>query len=157
MTINGSSMTWRAAATPDAGPARAMPPPIDGTSAPADGGQGMAVQLGLLRLAQWPAIPQLKPEEMADMSRLCALLARRDTAAAIVPRLLGLSRERAQSLLLALHADGCLTVLGQTAHDTTASAADGSSGREAADLQEQDLPPQASFITKLWKRLVTVS
>lgn len=118
--------------------------------APAPSG-AQQIQFSLLRLKHWPDIPQLPPEEMVDMARVCALLSWRATAGVIVARLLDLPKDRAQDILQRLHAQGCLNLQAQpgTATDLRAQ------GSAANDSQAPELaePPPNSFISKLWQRL----
>ncbi len=116
------------------------------------------IQFSLLRLTNWPNIPQLPPEDMVDMARICALLSWRTTAGVIIARLLDLPKERVQEILLLLHAQGCLNLQLQpqpgSSHATQAGAA-------AAAIAHDNMPaelagqPQGSFITKIWQRLAT--
>lgn len=109
------------------------------------------IQFSLLRLTNWPDIPQLAPEDMVDTARICALLSWRATAGVIIARILDLPKERVQEILLLLHAQGCLNLQAPPgappAAHPPAQAANDSTPAELAE------PPQNSFITKIWQRL----
>ncbi|MEK9951262.1 MAG: hypothetical protein VW687_03740, partial [Curvibacter sp.] len=93
-----------------------------------------------------PDLPQLPPQDMVDMARICALLSWRATAGVIVARILDLPKERVQNLLQQLHARGCLQLVTQP---------DGTPAAQAASpvVHDAEAQPGNSFITKIWQRL----
>jgi len=107
------------------------------------------IQFSLLRLKIWPDIPQLPPEDMVEMARVCALLSWRATAGVLIARILDLPKERVLEILVLLHAQGCLNLQTQPSPEIHPGpiAVDDS---RPADLTG---PPQNSFITKIWQRL----
>lgn len=107
------------------------------------------IQFSLLRLTNWPNIPQLPPEDMVDMARICALLSWRATAGVIIARILELPKERVLDILVLLHAQGCLNLQAQPGGQPTAQAPAANDSRPA-ELTES---PHDSFITKIWQRL----
>ncbi len=107
------------------------------------------IQFSLLRLTNWPNIPQLPPEDMVDMARICALLSWRATAGVIIARILELPKERVQQILLSLHAQGCLNLQAQPGAQATAQAPAANDSRPV-ELTES---PHDSFITKISRRL----
>lgn len=109
------------------------------------------IQFSLLRLRNWPDIPQLPAEEVVDMARVCALLSWRATAGVIIARLLDLPKDRVQEILLRLHAQGCLNLQAQPGTPSEVRSDVGAANdSHAAELAE---PPPNSFITKIWQRL----
>jgi len=105
------------------------------------------IQFSLLRLKNWPDLPQLPAEEVVDLARVCALLSLRATAGVIIARILDLPKERVQQVLLQLHAMDCLNLQSQPAATTAAQS-------EAASAANDSVaPPENSFITKIWQRL----
>lgn len=105
------------------------------------------IQFSLLRLKNWPDLPQLPAEDVVDLARVCALLSMRATAGVIIARILDLPKERVQQVLVQLHAQGCLNLQAQPA--ATAAA------QPEADSAANDsvAPPENSFIGKIWQRL----
>ena len=111
------------------------------------------IQFGLLRLSRWPDIPQLPPEDMVDMARVCALLSWRATAGVIIARILEMPKDRVQEILLMLQGQDCLQV-----HVPGATQVVGRTAPDSANdspLTEPVEPPPNSFITKIWQRLAT--
>lgn len=106
------------------------------------------IQFALLRLRCWPDIPQLPPEDMVDLARVCALLSWRATAGVIIARILDLPKERVQEILLLLQAQGCLNLQQPAAGTPVPDAV-------PRDDRTDETPPPAehSFIAKLWQRL----
>lgn len=105
------------------------------------------IQFSLLRLKNWPDLPQLPTEEVVDMARVCALLSLRATAGVIIARILDLPKERVQQVLLQLHAQGCLNLQDQPAATAAAQPAAASAANDSV------APPENSFISKIWQRL----
>jgi hypothetical protein len=65
----------------------------------------------ILRLRAWPEMRYLAPQDVADHSRICALLAVRPSVAYLVHRRLGLPAERVMTALRDLHDRGFLEVV----------------------------------------------
>lgn len=118
--------------------------------APAPAG-AQQIQFSLLRLRSWPDLPQLPAEDVVDMARVCALLSWRATAGVIIARLLGMSKDRVQEILLALHAQGCLNVQAQPGTPSEVRIETGAANDSL--VAEPAEPPPNSFITKIWQRL----
>lgn len=102
--------------------------------------------LSLLRLRSWPDLPQLPPEDVVDLARVCALLSWRATAGVIIARILDLPKERVQDLLSRLNAQGCLQLVAQGSATASATA-------EPVSVHDSVEPPAPSFITRVWQRL----
>lgn len=105
------------------------------------------IQFSLLRLKNWPDLPQLPAEDVVDLARVCALLSMRATAGVIIARILDLPKERVQQVLVQLHAQGCLNLQAQPAATAAAQPEAGSAANDSV------VPPENSFIGKIWQRL----
>lgn len=104
------------------------------------------IQFSLLRLKNWPNLPQSPAEEVVDLARICALLSWRATAGVIIARLLDLPKERVQDILLQLHSQDCLQILDQPLSAPAAQAEPGATPESYAQAGN-------SLITKIWQRL----
>ena len=84
---------------------------------------------------------------MPDVTRICALLARRPSVGMLIPVLLHMPPPVAYSLLEMLYAGGHIY-----ADRKRVSVEPSLFGRESADNHEPDV---TSFISRLWKRLTS--
>ena len=109
------------------------------------------IHFSLLRLTCWPDVPSLPGEDVVDVARICALLSWRATAGMLIPRILGVPKERVQEILQVLHAQGCLNVQSQQTAGEPGYSAEQAKEQERAAAETT--PPENSFITKLWQRL----
>jgi hypothetical protein len=109
-------------------------------SAPTD------LQNQVLHLDSWPSLPSLLPETVPDMTRICALLARRPSVGMLIPILLNIPAEVAYAMLETLHAGGHIHL-------------------KVSLPPEKDVPPALAqdaastdfyFLEKLWKRLIQI-
>lgn len=109
-------------------------------------------QYRVLRLASWPALTQLPDDMLPVVSRICALLARRQTAGSLVPLLLGLPKEQVFALIETLRLNGHVQVVGLPVESAKAQehAADDSAPLSAIAAQ----PATGSLLGKIWHRLI---
>ena len=68
----------------------------------------IGIQYSVLRLHSWPSLTDIDVTLAPDMARMCALLAIRPSSAMLLPRLLGISHERASQLMKMLLVQGHL-------------------------------------------------
>ncbi|MCX7258673.1 MAG: hypothetical protein NTZ64_18705 [Polaromonas sp.] len=99
----------------------------------------------VLHLSSWPSLSSLSQETVPDITRICALLARRPSVGMLVPVLLRMPPPVAYSLLEMLYTGGHIY-----ADRTPESAEPALCDEELADSHE---PAVISFISRLWKRL----
>lgn len=60
----------------------------------------------VLHLSSWPSLPKLSQEAVPDVTRICALLARRPSVGMLIPVLLHMPPPAAYALLETLYASG---------------------------------------------------
>jgi hypothetical protein len=113
--------------------------------------QDYAFQFKVVRLLSWPSLTHLPPEVQPSMARLCALLARKPSAASLLPLLLNLPESQVFMLIEALHLHGHIQVA-----DTLAKP-DGNSvsGRPEAEAAQPMAPAVSSLIANIWQRLLS--
>lgn len=100
----------------------------------------------VLHLKSWPPVSRLLQENAANITRICALLARRPSVGMLIPVMLKISPAVVYSLLEALHASG---------HIYSASAlAPVEPVLSSAEPVQDHEPAVISFLVKLWNRLV---
>lgn len=101
----------------------------------------------VLHLVSWPSVGQLLDETAADITRICALLARRPSVGILIPVMLDLSPQLTFSLLKALYESGniCPVVVPDPG-EPGLPGAEPAPGREAVVA--------TSFIGKIWQRLM---
>lgn len=101
----------------------------------------------VLHLSSWPSLPRISQEAIPDVTRICALLARRPSVGMLVPVILHMPAPAAYALLETLYVSGHIYA------DKTPEAAEPASfSAEASGHHE---PDAISFISRLWKRLVS--
>lgn len=98
----------------------------------------------VLHLSSWPSLIRLSQESVPDVTRICALLARRPSVGMFVPLVLNMSPLVAYSLLETLYASGHIY------SDKMQVTRQPSLAEEFASHQE---PAVISFIARLWQRL----
>lgn len=113
--------------------------------------QDYPFQFSVVRLVSWPSLTHLPQDVLPAVARLCALLARKPSAASLLPLLLDLPETQVFMLIEALRLHGHVHVA-STAADTEHGAEASASAAEAAPPVQ---PATQSFITKVWQRLVT--
>lgn len=101
----------------------------------------------VLHLSSWPSLHKLSQEAVPDVTRICALLARRPSVGMLIPVLLHMPPPVAYSLLETLYAGGHIY-----ADRTLAPAEPSLFGAEPAGNHEHDV---ISFISRLWTRLIS--
>ncbi|MDH5708791.1 MAG: hypothetical protein OEY75_06715 [Hylemonella sp.] len=105
-------------------------------------------RFSLLRLVSWPGLTHLPDEHIPAVARICALLARKPTAASLIPLTLGMSEEQAFALIEVLRQNQNIEAVGGIGATASVNAQD-----EAPELQAGDKPRESSLIGKLWQRL----
>jgi len=105
-------------------------------------------RFSLLRLVSWPGLTHLPDEHIPAVARICALLARKPTAASLIPLTLGMSEEQAFALIEVLRQNQNIEAVGGIGGTASVSAQDA-----APELQADDKPRESSLIGKLWQRL----
>lgn len=110
--------------------------------------QSYDFQFRMVRLASWPALTHLPDEELTTVARICALLARKPTAASLIPLTLGLPEQQVFPLIEALRLNGHVQVSGgPAAAEDTPAAPPPVAGTDASGAAT------SSLIGKLWQRL----
>lgn len=108
------------------------------------------LQYRVFRLSHWPTIAYLPIELQPVVARICALLARRPTNAALIPQLLGIECALVLRVLEMLHRKGYLEAL----HANLA----GSCHEPVSPIQGTPIDPaspaiQTTLLRKIWSRL----
>ena len=105
----------------------------------------------MVRLLSWPSLPHLPQDIQPSMARLCALLARRPSAASLLPLLLKLPESEVFMLIEALHLHGHIQVA------DTAAKLDGRSLSDRLEAQDPEAiaPAVSSLIANIWQRLLS--
>lgn len=108
------------------------------------------LQFSVLQFVSWPALPDLLLETAPNVTRICALLARKPSAGMLIPVILDMPAPLTYSLLDTLYDKGHIRPMG----DAAPLAASASPSSEPVKAPE-DLPiATASFISKVWQRLM---
>lgn len=68
----------------------------------------LGIQYSVLSLSSWPDFQHIPLDNAADFARVCALLAKRPTAALLIGVILGLSKDRVEQAIAHLHEHGHL-------------------------------------------------
>lgn len=113
---------------------------------------GCDLQFSRLQLVCWPSRLDLFQEDLPDIIRICALLARRPSVGILIPVLLELSPKVTYSLLKLLYAKGCIRPVGDALAPELAALPDIESGQDF-----EHSTPIASFLNKVWLRLTETS
>lgn len=109
-------------------------------------------QFSLVHLVSWPSLTRLPQDLQPAMARLCALLARKPSAASLLPLLLELPETQVFMLIEALRLYGHVQVVGPTIEDSATRV----SVLPPAPAAEQPVQPAApSLVAKIWQRLVS--
>lgn len=101
----------------------------------------------VLHLSSWPSLPKLSQEAVPDVTRICALLARRPSVGMLIPVVLNMPPPVAYSLLETLYASGHI-YSARTMPPAEPTLFDA----ESVGNQE---PAVISFISRLWMYLIT--
>lgn len=101
----------------------------------------------VLHLASWPSLSELPLDTAPQITRICALLARRPSVGMVIPRMLDISSGMAYSLLKNLYANGHV-------YPAAGGLSDQAVLSDAQPVQICE-PAVASFFGKLWQRLVS--
>lgn len=113
---------------------------------------GCDLQLSRLQLVCWPSRLDLFQEDLPDIIRICALLARRPSVGILIPVLLELSPNVTYALLKILYAKGCICPVGDAVAPELAALPEVESGQDF-----EHSTPMASFLNKVWQRLTQKS
>ena len=108
-------------------------------------------QFCLVHLVSWPSLTRLPQDLQPAMARLCALLARKPSAASLLPLLLELPETQVFMLIEALRLYGHVQVVGPTVED---SAARPSAPPPTPAAAQPEQPTAPSLVAKIWQRLV---
>lgn len=113
--------------------------------------QDYPFQFKVVRLVSWPSLTHLPPEVQPSMARLCALLARKPSAASLLPLLLNLPESQVFMLIEALHLHGHIQVADIAAKPDGNSRSD----RLEAQATEAIAPAVGSLLANIWQRLLS--
>jgi len=100
----------------------------------------------VFHLASWPPVSQLPQENASNITRICALLARRPSVGMLIPLMLNMPEPVIYSLLETLHASGHIYIARSPLPAPLAVP-----DAEPAQTHE---PVVMSFLAKLWQRLI---
>lgn len=104
-----------------------------------------AINNQVLHLASWPPLHHLLRETAPEITRICALLARRPSVGMLIPVLLNIPPHVSHALLETLRADGHIYPAAALLQEQTAPQTEQEQNQEHADL---------SFAAKIWKHLI---
>lgn len=112
--------------------------------------QDYPFRFSLVRLVSWPSLIHLPPDIQPAVARLCALLARKPSAASLLPLLLELPESQVFLLIEALRLHGHLQV------SAIAAESDSAAGAPAQTHSGSETGAQAtpSLVAKIWQRLI---
>jgi hypothetical protein len=113
--------------------------------------QDYPFQFNLVRLVSWPSLTWVPQDVQPAMARLCALLARKPSAASLLPLLLELPEAQVFMLIEALRLYGHVQVAGTAAGPEGGASAFGPLSEAAGQVQ----PTAPSLIAKIWQRLLS--
>ena len=104
----------------------------------------LGVQYSVIRLYSWPEMPRIRNDMVLDVARVCALLAVRPTGVPLIPRLVGLSKERVSHIVEMLHMHGHLRE----------SPTEQAQPAQTPAVQAAETPGHGgSILARLWSRL----
>ena len=107
------------------------------------------LQLSLLQLTSWPGLSELLQDTAPNLTRICALLARKPSVGMLIPAMLDMQPQVAYALLENLYAKGHISPVGAVL--TSEQAALPKSG----PVSSPELPAAtASFLSKVWSCLM---
>ncbi|CAN5398643.1 hypothetical protein BH10PSE16_BH10PSE16_42500 [soil metagenome] len=106
------------------------------------------LQYKILQLASWPPLSELLLDTAPQMTRICALLARKPSAGMLIPVMLDMTPQTTYPLLGTLYAKGHICVAG-------GAATVEQNAPPNVELVKNPEPPAAtsSFLSKVWQRL----
>jgi hypothetical protein len=105
----------------------------------------------VLHLVSWPSLQLLLGSAAPQITRICALLARRPSVGMLIPVILNLPPHVVHPLLETLYADGYIRLAGAASPDPAPAPAPAPKA-EHAPSQEQ--ASELSFVARLWHHLV---
>lgn len=107
------------------------------------------LQFSVLQLASWPPLSDLLLETAPDITRICALLARKPSVGMLIPVILDIPPQVTYSLLDTLYAKGHICAVG------SGLVAESAPLCQTSSAQSLELPTvTASFLDKIWHRLM---
>lgn len=114
------------------------------------GPQDYPFQFSLVRLVSWPSLTHLPQDVQPAVARLCALLARKPSAASLLPLLLELPEAQVFTLIEAMRLLGHVHVASSAAEPDNAARSPGESAETASPVPSTTL----SLIANIWQRLL---
>lgn len=107
------------------------------------------LQFSVLQLTSWPPLSDLLLESAPDVTRICALLARKPSVGMLIPVILNIPPQVIYSLLDTLYTKGHISSVG------SGLVAESASLCKIDSTQSLELPMvTASFLDKIWHRLM---
>lgn len=107
------------------------------------------LQLSLLQLISWPGLPDLLQDTAPNLTRICALLARKPSVGMLIPAMLDMQPQVAYALLENLYAKGHISPVG------TVLTAEQAASPKSQTAPGAELPAATvSFLGKVWSRLM---
>lgn len=107
------------------------------------------LQLSLLQLTSWPSLSELLQDTAPNLTRICALLARKPSVGMLIPAMLDMQPQVAYALLENLYAKGHISPVGAVLTPEQAVLP------KSGPVSSPALPTAtASFLGKVWLRLM---
>lgn len=103
----------------------------------------------VLHLVSWPSLHLLLGSAAPQITRICALLARRPSVGMLIPVILNLPPHVVHPLLETLYADGYIRIAGAASLDPAPAPAP-----KAEHAPSQEQASELSFVARLWHHLV---
>lgn len=108
------------------------------------------LQHRILQLASWPPLSELLLDTAPQVTRICALLARKPSVGMLIPIMLNMPPQTTYPLLRKLYDKGYICALGGTA------MAEQTARPRAEPAKNPELPAAtSSFLGKVWQRLTS--
>lgn len=107
------------------------------------------LQLSLLQLISWPGLPDLLQDTAPNLTRICALLARKPSVGMLIPAMLDMQPQVAYALLESLYAKGHISPVGAVLTSEQAVLP------KSESVSNPELPAATvSFLSKVWSCLM---
>jgi len=107
------------------------------------------LQLSLLQLTSWPGLSELLQDTAPNLTRICALLARKPSVGMLIPAMLDMQPQVAYALLENLYAKGHISPIGAVFTVEQAVLP------KSEPVSSPEIPAAtASFLGKVWLRLM---
>lgn len=108
------------------------------------------IKTQVLHLVSWPSLQHLLGSAAPQITRICALLARRPSVGMLIPVILNIPPHVAHPLLEMLYADGYIRLAGSAAIAPSAPAP----RPKAAPVSSEASASDISFLARLWQHLI---